>query len=150
MKLRPRIDVLPQIWRVRFQQTDEPSFVAFGAMHVDDFLCKSLVGRASTLAVLTTVHHVGHPPDFASPIETTRQMLLNSFSGSEVRATGVHANQGGSFSLGSRPSVKNSPSLVRLMSSFRRWFKCIIFNSLFALFAETYNPTIVPRPELSR
>jgi hypothetical protein len=63
---------------------------------------------------------------------------------------GVHANQGGSFSLGSRPSVKNSPSLVRLMSSFRRSFKCIIFISLFALFAETYNPTIVPSPELSR
>jgi len=63
---------------------------------------------------------------------------------------GVHANQGGSFSLGSRPSVKNSPSRVRLMSSFRRSFKCITFNSLFALFAETYNPTIVPSPELSR
>jgi hypothetical protein len=62
----------------------------------------------------------------------------------------VHANQGGSFSLGSRPSAKNSPSLVRLISSFRRSFKCISFNSLFALFAETYNPTIVPSPELSR
>lgn len=63
---------------------------------------------------------------------------------------GAHANQGGSFSLGSRPAAKNSPSLVRLTSSFSRSFKCISFNSLFALFAEIYNPTIVPSPELSR
>lgn len=63
---------------------------------------------------------------------------------------GVHGNHGGSFSLGSRPAAKNSPSLVRLTSSFSRSFKCISFNSLFALFAEIYNPTIVPSPELSR
>jgi hypothetical protein len=52
-------------------------------------------------------------------------------------------------SLGSRPSVKNWPSLVILKSSFSRSFKLMSFNPLLAAFAETNNPIIAPNPELS-
>jgi hypothetical protein len=51
--------------------------------------------------------------------------------------------------FGSHPSTSKSPNFVSLKSSFTRSFKLMNFNWRPATFAETYRPTMAPRPELS-
>ena len=74
VKVSPRVDVLPavvlQIRHVRFQEAGEPSFMYFGATDVEDFCATRLLDAPVLSQMLTTVHHVGHPPDFASPIQS--------------------------------------------------------------------------------